>query len=81
MGLVLKRHRTRLGLTQQQCADAMHVHLQSYHAWEAGTLYPRADKLPELAALLHCSIDELYPAGGSPAHTSITSEGGRRHGA
>ena len=29
-------------------------------AWEQPGRYPEAEKLPKIAAALHCSIDELY---------------------
>ena len=61
------------GLSKTELARAMDVDLAAEHRWETGEAMPRADKLPRLAALLGCSIDELYGRTGSE---SILSEEG-----
>ena len=58
--LNLRPLRERAGLSQNATARAMGVSHASYFAWEAGRSLPSADKLPKLAALFSCSIDELY---------------------
>lgn len=45
----------------------MGVDQAAVHRWEIGKAMPRAAKLPELAALLHCTIDELYSRDSPPA--------------
>lgn len=57
---MLKVIRLRQNLTQKQLADGLGVVQSSVAMWENGTAMPSAGKLPELADLLHCSIDELY---------------------
>lgn len=51
--------RLRKQWTQEQVARKMGVQRASVCRWETGVALPRADKLPKLAALLNCSIDEL----------------------
>lgn len=47
-------------LTQKQLADAMGVSQVSVWQWENGKSLPSADKLPKLAGILHCKIEDLY---------------------
>ena len=57
------------GITRVQLADAMGVSTMAVHKWVSGQAYPSADKLPQLARLLHCTIDELFDGespGGAP---------------
>ena len=57
------------GITRVQLADAMGVSTMAVHKWVSGQAYPSADKLPQLARLLNCTIDELFdsePPGGAP---------------
>lgn len=56
----IRELREHAGLTQDQIAAHMGVDQTAVHRWELGKAMPRAAKLPELAALLHCSIDQLY---------------------
>lgn len=56
----IRELREQAGLTQGQIAEHMGVDQAAVHRWEIGKAMPRAAKLPELAALLHCTIDELY---------------------
>ena len=61
----IKELREQLGLTLTQVADGMDVTVAAVIKWEAGRACPKADKLPALADLLHCSIDALYGRGPS----------------
>ncbi len=63
----IKELREKAGLTQTQLADCMGVDQAAVHRWEIGKAMPRAAKLPELAELLHCTIDELYSRDSPPA--------------
>ena len=56
----LKRIRQERGLTQAELARQMSVTQSLIAMWERGAAFPSAGKLPILADLLHCSIDELY---------------------
>ena len=52
--------REKNGFTQQQVAEVVNVSQQAVAMWENGLTKPRADLLPRLAALFHCTIDELF---------------------
>ena len=56
----IRAKRKDRGLTMDQLADRLGVTRQSVGAWEGGIALPSADKLPEIAAALGCSIDDLY---------------------
>lgn len=56
----LKNLREKRGLTQKEIADAMSIDTSTVTKWETGESRPRADKLPEIAKLLGCTIDDLF---------------------
>ncbi len=49
-----------MNLTQEQLACQMNVDRSTVAKWETGDAKPRADKLPELAQILKCKIDDLF---------------------
>ena len=59
----IKERREALGLTRAQVADRMGVSKVAVQKWEIGKANPSADKLPALAGLLGCTIDELFGKG------------------
>ena len=54
-----KWFRIRRGLTQKEVAERMGVAQVSVHQWENGKSQPKLDKLPRLASLYRCSIEDL----------------------
>lgn len=56
----IKIFREKAGFTQEQLAKKMGLYQSTIAMWESGDRFPRADKLPELAKMLRCSIDDLY---------------------
>lgn len=54
----------RAGLSCLDIANSLQVSQQAVYKWEAGTAMPSAAKLPMLAEVLGCTIDELF--GRSP---------------
>ena len=56
----IKVLRERAGLTTAELARQMGVDRAAAFRWEMGTAMPRADKIPKLASLLGCTIDELF---------------------
>lgn len=50
------------GLTQQNLADELKINRSTVAMWEAGESFPRADKLPQLARILGCTINDLFEA-------------------
>lgn len=57
---VIRKMRLARGLTQAKLAEALDVDTSTVTKWETGEAKPRADKLPLLAKILGCSIDELF---------------------
>jgi len=58
--LRIRKLRERAGLSQAQLADRLDMDPSTVSKWESEDIKPRADVLPRLAALLNCSIDELF---------------------
>lgn len=56
----IKNLRMSAGLKQEDIALKLNVDRSAVAKWETGEAMPRADKLPELANVLGCTIDELY---------------------
>lgn len=56
----LRALRTAAGLTQWELSKKLDVSQAAVTAWENGLKCPAAEKLPDLAAALGCSIDALY---------------------
>ena len=59
LGGQIKRHRTRLGLSQEELADRIFVTRQSVSNWENGKTYPDLQSLLWLSDLFGLSLDEL----------------------
>jgi len=55
----IRNRREKAGLSQENIAKGLSVSQQAVAKWENGKALPRADKLPELARILNCTIDEL----------------------
>ena len=60
----IRDHRETEGLTRAQVARRLGVSPTAVRKWEVGLAHPSADKLPALAGLLGCTIDELFGQGG-----------------
>lgn len=52
--------RKKANLTQAAVAEKFCISAASVSQWETGRNLPAAEKLPEIAALYNCSIDELF---------------------
>ena len=52
-------YRKRVGLRQCEVAEILGISQVSVWQWENGKALPRADKLPALAELYGCTIDDL----------------------
>lgn len=51
--------RERASLTQIQVAQALNIPQSTIASWETSRSKPRADKLPAIAKLFGCTIEEL----------------------
>lgn len=58
----IKLHREQLGISQEQLAKAMRVRQSTVAMWETQKNFPRSDKLPLLATVLRCTVDDLFDA-------------------
>lgn len=56
----IKIMRERAGITQKKLADEMGIVQSTVAMWESGENVPRADKLPNLARVLGCTVDDLF---------------------
>lgn len=56
----LKEVREKANLTQEQLANLINVDRSTITKWETGEASPRSDKLPMLAKVLDCWIDDLF---------------------
>ncbi len=63
IGKKIANMRKEKNITQMDMADAMGVSYQAVSNWERGNSMPDIAKLPELAVILGCSIDELLSEG------------------
>ena len=59
LGYKISRKRKDLGMTQMEFADKLSVTRQTVSRWEAGTVLPDIDKIPDIASLLEVSCDYL----------------------
>lgn len=61
---VMRERRLRGAIpTQREVAKILGVKESAVSKWERGVSKPRADKLPMLAKLYGCSIEELLASG------------------
>lgn len=56
----IKQLRLNLGYTQEALAKEINVSQATVALWESGTVMPNAKKLPEIASVLKCKVDDLY---------------------
>lgn len=59
MRVTIKAARVNKGMTQEVFANAVGVGVRTVQNWEAGVSSPRADKMPEICAVLDCEIDDI----------------------
>lgn len=53
-------YRKKQKMTQAELANMIDVSQSVVSLWETGEAMPRADKLPQLAKILNCSIEDLF---------------------
>ena len=62
--------RKKAGLTQAVVAEKLGITAASVCQWETGKNLPRAEKLPEIAALYGCTVNDLL--ADNPASEAST---------
>lgn len=63
----LKLMMDKAGISCLDLSKKLNVSQQAVYKWESGAALPSASKLPDLAAILGCTIDELYGRGEDSA--------------
>ena len=58
--IYIRERRMALGLTQEDLAGRLGVDRSAVAYWEAGARTPTTGKLPQLAQLLGCGIEDLF---------------------
>lgn len=56
---IMRENRKKHGYTQDDVAALLSVDRVTYARYETGQSLPRADKLPRLAKILGCTVDDL----------------------
>lgn len=74
----IQAHRLSMNMTQEDVAEALGVERSTVSMWEIGQSAPRAAMLPALAALLHCSIDDLL-CEGEDCHSAQEKSAKQQH--
>ena len=55
--------RKKAGWSQEELAVKLEVTRQSVSKWESGRSYPDITILPQLAAVLNCSVSDFFACG------------------
>lgn len=53
-------YRKKQNITQTQLAEALGVTQAVVSLWETGEASPKSDRLPSIAKILGCAIDDLF---------------------
>lgn len=62
MIFAIERFRKKANISQVELAKKLGVTQGAISQWEKGIAVPQANKLPEIAKILNCSVDELVNA-------------------
>ena len=52
-------YRKKMNLTQAEVAEMLGLDQTTVSRWERGRKLPRADRLPRIAEIYRCSVDDL----------------------
>lgn len=58
--LKIRSKREKANITQKRLAEMLGVKAHTVSQWETNKRHPDIDRLPDIAAALGCTIDELY---------------------
>ena len=56
----IKQLRKKSSMKQEELAKKLKIDRSTIAKWETGEALPRADKLPALAKIFKCNIDDLF---------------------
>lgn len=57
---IIKEKRLEKKITQETLGKELGVKQGAVSAWESGKAIPKADKLPKLAKVLGCRVEDLF---------------------
>lgn len=77
LGKHVKEHRARLGMSQEQLAEAIFVSRQTISNWETDRTYPDVQSLLLLSNLFEVSVDELIKGDVMEMKAVLTAEAKR----
>lgn len=60
LGQNIRKRRKALGLTQEELSEKLGLGHQALSRIEQGATAPKMDRLPRLAAALHCTVADLF---------------------
>ena len=63
IGMFLQTERKKTGMTQSEIAERLDVSPQAVSNWERGETIPDVSMLPDIANVLHCSVDAILSGG------------------
>lgn len=70
----IRPRRRAAGMTLEELAAEVGCTLQAVSCWERGQTLPTADRLPQLAKALGCTIDDLFREDSVEQPDCITEE-------
>ena len=76
----IRELREARGVSQYGLARRLGVTKMAVSRWESGAAMPTADKLPTIAALLECEVNDLYDDETLRAASEAARAGGQGHG-
>lgn len=62
--------RKKTGMTQAEAGERLGVSDATVSMWETGATSPAGKRIPQIAALYGCSIDELFRPDGESQETA-----------
>lgn len=70
----IKEHRVRLGMSQEQLAEAIYVSRQTISNWETDRTYPDVQSLLLLSNLFDVSVDALIKGDVEKMNAVLSAE-------
>ena len=74
IGQFIAQKRKACGFTQRQLADILNISDKTVSKWERGMSKPRIEKLPAIAKLYGCTVEDLLKDLGDSGGDDGTQE-------
>lgn len=56
----IREFREKIGINQQLFAHKIGVKQATVSRWESGKIAPKFEKIPQIARILDCTIDDIF---------------------